>query len=68
MTNFDYFKEILNRKRAEDLIVKTNRPYRCRFCRFRSVLGCVKPKRYVDAAPQICRLGIRDWLCEEFKR
>lgn len=27
MTNFEYFKETLNKKRAEDLIVKTNRPY-----------------------------------------
>lgn len=68
MTNFEHFKETLNIKRAEDLIVKTNRPYRCRACSFRSVLGCVNLKRYADAAPQICRLGIRDWLCEEFKR
>lgn len=65
MTNFDVFKGNLSKAGAEDLIIKTKCPYRCRYCNYKSLFGCKNQPRSVTMDPRICRLGIRDWLWSE---
>lgn len=62
MTNFDVFKETLNKARAEDLIIKMKYPYKCGYCNFKSLFGCRKQLRHVTMDARICRMGIREWL------